>query len=150
MILVSVCSFTSVSGFLMYLSVSGFLMYFLFYNYFSFFLMVCIFWGFVCFFCFCCFYYISFSSSNDGNSHGSSMSHAMTAPPKPSFKAPWRLGNAIVGRRNAGWTTAKSGRPYPCQTCLQGPPAEKIGRASLPNRFSCPVDDPIGQGTELN
>ena len=36
-----------------------------------------------------------------------------------------------------------------CQTCLQGPPAEKTGR-SLLNRSSCPPDDPVGQGTELN
>ena len=37
-----------------------------------------------------------------------------------------------------------------CKNCLQGPPAEKTGRGSLLNRPSCPPDDPIGQGTELN
>ena len=27
---------------------------------------------------------------------GSGMSHAMTASPKPSFRAPWRVGNAVI------------------------------------------------------
>ena len=55
----------------------------------------------------------------------------------------------MVGRGNAGWTTSKSVHICPCQNCLQGPPAEKTGRGSLQNRFSCPPDDLIGQGTEL-
>ena len=54
----------------------------------------------------------------DGNLHGSGMSHATTASPKPSFRAPWRVGDAVVGRGNAGWTTSKSGHPCPCQNCL--------------------------------
>ena len=36
--------------------------------------------------------------SRDGNLHGLSMSHAMTASPKPSFRAPWRVGDAVVDR----------------------------------------------------
>ena len=43
-----------------------------------------------------------------------------------------------------GWTS------LPSQNCSQGPPAEKTGRGSLLNRPSCPPDDPIGQGTDLN
>ena len=45
------------------------------------------------------------------------MSHALTASPKPSFRAPWRAGDAMVGRGNAGWTTSKSGHPWSWQTC---------------------------------
>ena len=78
------------------------------------------------------------------------MSHATTASPEPSFRAPWRVGDAVVGRGNAGWTTSKSGHICPCQNCSQGPSAEKTGRGSLLNRLSCPPDDPIDQGTELN
>ena len=50
-----------------------------------------------------------------GNLHGSGTSHAMTASPNPSFRAPWRLDDAVVGRGNAGWTTSKSGHPCQCQ-----------------------------------
>ena len=39
----------------------------------------------------------------------------MTASPKPSFRAPWREGNAVVGGGNAAWATTKSGHPCPCQ-----------------------------------
>ena len=63
--------------------------------------------------------------SRDGNWHFSGMSHASTASPKPSFKAPWWLRDAAVGRGNAGWTTSKSGHLCLCQNCSQGPPAEK-------------------------
>ena len=58
--------------------------------------------------------------SRDGNFHGSGMSHATTASPKPSFRATCRVGDAMVGRGNAGWTTSKSGHPCPCQICLKG------------------------------
>ena len=54
----------------------------------------------------------------------------------------------MVGSGNAGWTL-KSGLPFLCQNCSQGPPAEKTGRESLMDRPSCPPDDPIGQGTNL-
>ena len=66
--------------------------------------------------------------SRDGNLHGSGMSHAMTSSPEPSFRAPWRVVDAVVGRGNVRWTTSKSGHPCPCQNCSQGPPAEKTGR----------------------
>ena len=62
----------------------------------------------------------------DGNLHGSGMSHATTASQKPSFRAPWRVDDAVVGRGNAGWTTSKSGR----QNCSQGPPVVRTGRGS--------------------
>ena len=47
--------------------------------------------------------------------HGSGMSNAMTASQKPSFRALWRVGDAVVDRGNAGWTTSKTGLPCPCQ-----------------------------------
>ena len=54
-----------------------------------------------------------------------------------SFRAPWRVGNAMVGRGNAGWTTSNSGHPCPCQNCSWWPPAGKTGRKSLLNCLSC-------------
>ena len=63
--------------------------------------------------------------ARDGNMYGLGMSHATTASPKPPFRAPWRVGDAMVGRGNAGWTASKSGHSCPCQNCLQWPPAEK-------------------------
>ena len=78
--------------------------------------------------------------SRDGNLHRSGISHATTASPKPSFRAPWRMGDAVVGRRNVGLTTSNSGHPCPCQNCSQGPCAEKTGRRSLLNR---PVIQPV-------
>ena len=86
----------------------------------------------------------------DGNLRGSGMSHATTASPKPSFRAPWGVGDPVVGRGSAGWTTSKSEHPCPCQNCSQESPAEKTGRRSLLNRPSCRPDDPVGQETELN
>ena len=75
--------------------------------------------------------------SRDGNLHGSGMSRTMAISPKPSFRAPWRVNKAMVGRGNAGGTTSNSGHPFLCQNCSQWPVAEKTGRRSLPNRFSC-------------
>ena len=72
------------------------------------------------------------------NLHDSGMSHATTACQRSSFRAYWRVGHAVVGRGNAGWTTSKSGHPCPCKSCSQGPPAEKTGRGSLLNRPSRP------------
>ena len=88
--------------------------------------------------------------SRDGSLHGSGMSHAMTASPKPFFRAPRRVGNTVIGRGNAGWTTSKSEHPCNCQNCSQGRSAEKTGRGSVLNHLSCPPNDPVGQGTELN
>ena len=73
-----------------------------------------------------------------------------TASPKPSFRAPRRVGDAVVGRGNAAWTTSKSGHICPCQNSSRGHSAEKTGRGSPLNRLSCPPDDPICQGTEMN
>ena len=57
--------------------------------------------------------------------------HATTASPTPSFRVPWRLGDAVVGRRNAGGTLSKSGHTCRCKNCSKGPSAEKTGRGSL-------------------
>ena len=95
-------------------------------------------------------YSLVWRMSRDGKLHGSDMSHATTASPKPSLRVPWRVGDAMVGRGNAGWTTWESGHFCPCQNCSQWPPAEKTGWGSLLNHLSCPPNDPIGQGTELN
>ena len=88
--------------------------------------------------------------SRDGNLHGSGMLHATTASPKPSFRAPWRVVDAMLGRGNAEWMTSKSGHSWPCQNRSQWPPAEKTGRGSLLNRSLCLSVNPIGQETELN
>ena len=58
---------------------------------------------------------------------------ATTASPKPSFRAPWRVGDAVVDRGKDGWTTSKSGHPclHVCQNSLQCPPAEKKISAEL-------------------
>ena len=85
--------------------------------------------------------------SRDRNLCGSGMSHATTASPELFSRAPWRVGDVMVSRGNAWWTTSKSGHPCPCQNCSQGPPAEKTGRGSLLNCPSCFPDDPTDQGT---
>ena len=63
----------------------------------------------------------------DGNSHGSGKLERSRRPLQdhPSFRARWRVGDAVVGRGNTGWTKSKSGHPCPCQNCSQGPPVEK-------------------------
>ena len=63
--------------------------------------------------------------SRNGNLLGSGMSHATTASPKPFFRAPCMVGDAMVGRVNAGQTILKSGHPCPCQNSSQGPLAKK-------------------------
>ena len=87
--------------------------------------------------------------SRHGNLHSSGMSHAMTASPKPSSRAPWRMDNAAVSRETTGQTTSKSGCPCPRQNYLWWPPTEKTGRGSLLSHPLCPTDDPIDWGTEL-
>ena len=84
--------------------------------------------------------------SSGRNLHGSGMSPS----PKSSFRVLWRVGDAVVGRRNAGGTTSKSGHSCQCQNCSQRSTAEKTGMWSLLYRPSCPPDDPVGQGAELN
>ena len=73
--------------------------------------------------------------------------HSTTASPKPSFRATWRVGNAVVGRGDAGRISSNSTDPSPCQSCSQGP-------LTLEEDFCwivhVPSDDPIGQGTEPN
>ena len=59
--------------------------------------------------------------------YNSGVSHAATASPRPSFRAPLKMGDSVVGRGNARWTTSKSGHPCPCLNCLLWPPAEKTG-----------------------
>ena len=88
--------------------------------------------------------------SRDGNLQSVYMPCDTTTFPKPPFRAPWRMGDAVVGRGNAGGTTSKSGHICPYQNCSQGPPAEKTEKGSRLNRPSCPSDDPAGHGTELN
>ena len=88
--------------------------------------------------------------SRDGNSRGSGTSHAMTPSLKPSFRTLWRVGDAVVGRGNAGWTAPKSGRPYSCQNYSQWPPAERTGRGSSLNSPIYPSNGSAGQGTERN
>ena len=82
--------------------------------------------------------------------HGSGMSHATTSCPEPSFRAASRASDAMFGRGNTRWTASKCGHPRPCQNCSQRPSAEKTRRGSLLNPLSCPADDLINQGTELN
>ena len=65
-------------------------------------------------------------------------------------QCPLEASDAVVRRGDAVWTTLKAGHLCPCQNCSQWPPGEKTGRGSMPNRPSCPPDDPIGQGAELN
>ena len=73
-----------------------------------------------------------------------------TASPKPSIRAPWWVGNAVVGRGNSGWTMSKNGHPCLCQNSSEWPSAEKSGRGSVLNHPLCPLNNLIGQGTELN
>ena len=85
------------------------------------------------------------SLSRYGNLHGSGMSQTMTASPKPSSRAIWRVGGAMFSGGNAGWTTTKSSHPCPCQNCTQWPPAEKTGRGSLLNHLSRTPDNPVSR-----
>ena len=64
----------------------------------------------------------------------------------PSFRAPWRVGDAKISRGNAGWTTSKCGCPCPRKIRSKWPPAEKAGRESLLNCPLCLPNDQISQG----
>ena len=49
------------------------------------------------------------------------------------------LGDAVVGRGNAGWTTSRSGRPCTCRNCSRWwPSTERTGRGSLLKSSLCP------------
>ena len=88
------------------------------------------------------------TGTSSGNCREAETHMVRTASPKPSFRAPWRVDDGVVGRGTAGRTTSKSGHPCPCRDCLGWPPAENAGRRSLLNRSSCPRDDPNGSRTE--
>ena len=94
------------------------------------------------------------TSSSNCQETETCMVRACHTPRQPLLNHPsghlGRRATPLVGRGKSGWTASKSGHPYPCQNCSQGPPEEKSGRGSLLNRPSCSPDDPIGQGTELN
>ena len=72
-----------------------------------------------------------------------------------------RLNSILCGGGGGSATIILSGRicevaddmaramSEPCHAPRQ-PLAEKIGGGSLLNRPSCPPDDPIGRGTEIN
>ena len=61
-----------------------------------------------------------------------------------------RRNDLVVLQHNPQMKVTVQFQQSPCQNCSQGPHAEQTGRGSLLNRPSCPPDDPIGQGTELN
>ena len=65
-----------------------------------------------------------------------------TSLSKTILQAPWRVGDAVVGKGNAGWTSA-SGRPCPGQNCSQWPSAENAGRES-------PAEPPVMSPRQLN
>ena len=46
--------------------------------------------------------------ARDGNLNGRGVPYAMTACPKPSLRAPWKEGSAVVSRGYAGWTMSKT------------------------------------------
>ena len=62
---------------------------------------------------------------------------------KTSLRAPWRMGDAVVGRINAGRITSKSGHP-----CSQEP-LTKDWKMISDESSLCPPDDLIDQGTAL-
>ena len=70
----------------------------------------------------------------DGNSHGSGISSATTATPKPSFRAPWSVGDAVVRTENTGWTTSKSSQ---YRNCSRWSPAENTGWTTSKSRRPC-------------
>ena len=61
------------------------------------------------------------------NLRGSGMSHTTTASPKPSFRAPCRAVDALVGRRSFRWTTSNSIHPCLYLNCSQRHSAENTG-----------------------
>ena len=56
--------------------------------------------------------------SRDESLHGSSMLDAMTASPKPSFRAPWRMGDAVVGREKCWMDNIKEWNSLPMPELL--------------------------------
>ena len=78
------------------------------------------------------------------------MSHAMTASPKPSSGAPWRVGSAVVSRGNSGGQHQRVEILAHSRTAHKGLLQKRLEEGSQLNRPSCPPDDLIGQETELN
>ena len=60
------------------------------------------------------------------------------------------MGDAVVSRGNAGWTTLKSGHPCPCQSCSHGPLQKRLEENFCWIVPHVPPNDPISQGAELN
>ena len=81
--------------------------------------------------------------SRDGNLHGSGMTHATTASPKPSSTVPWTAEEMLDGQLQRVDLSANA------RTSHKGF-LLKTGRRSLLNRPSCPPNNPIGERTELN
>ena len=52
--------------------------------------------------------------------HGSGTPHGTTASPKLSFKALCKVGDTVVGRGNAGWTTSRMDIPDHTRTTHMG------------------------------
>ena len=52
--------------------------------------------------------------------------HATTAFPKPSFGSPWRVGDAVVGRGNAGLQHQRMDIPAHATTARNGLPQERL------------------------
>ena len=76
--------------------------------------------------------------SRDGNLHGSGMSHTTTASPKPSFRAPWSMGDTVVGRGNAGWTTQKVDIPAHAKMRTRASFGKDWKRISAESSLICP------------
>ena len=81
--------------------------------------------------------------SRDGNLHGLCLSCAISASPNPSSTVLFRVGYAMVGRGNAGWTMSKSG--HPCLCCIR----LELWKMVSVELSSMPSDHPSCQGTEL-
>ena len=58
--------------------------------------------------------------SREGNLHGLSMSHVTTASPKPSFGAPWRVGDAVVAEEMLDGQQEKVDIPVHARTAHKG------------------------------
>ena len=77
------------------------------------------------------------------------MSHAMTACPKLSFRAPLRVGDAVVGIGNADEQHQRVNIPAHARTAHQGSPAEKDWeRISAESSFMHPPPPPTTQSVK--
>ena len=59
--------------------------------------------------------------SRDGKLLGYGMSHATAISPEPSFRAPCRVGYAVVSRRNTGWQHQRADIPAHARTAHKDP-----------------------------